>query len=121
VSVEALALVFHHSETRGTTRNVLMAIANHHGEDGAWPSMPTIAFLARTDERRARREIRAIEAMGELRVDIQGGGTRRTTRGRNPNRYVLLIRCPDWCDRSTTRTLAPRANALCLAGQSASR
>ncbi|KAB2809289.1 helix-turn-helix domain-containing protein [Pimelobacter simplex] len=97
-----MAIVLHHSKSQGTTRNVLIGIANHHSDRGAWPSLATLRkYAGGVTERTVQRSLRELEALGELSVEIQGGGDGRRTRGgRETNRYFVLLRCPDWCDRS---------------------
>ena len=100
MSVEAISDVLWHSKATGTAKVVLIGIANHHGDGGAWPSEATLARYAGVDPRNVRKALRQLEALGELRVIIQGGGSRHTKRGQRPNRYELLVHCPPWCDGS---------------------
>lgn len=77
---------------------VLIGIANHDGDGGAWPSLQTLATYANVnDVRYIRRVIRDLEAMGEIRTYLQDGGTRSTPDHARPNRYELLLRCPPAC------------------------
>jgi hypothetical protein len=101
MSVEAMASVLHHSNASGTDKLVLLCIANHEGEGGAWPSVETLANYCNCSERSVQRSIRRLVGMGELRVTLHAGGTDVTRSDRRPNRYDVLVRCPDGCDRST--------------------
>jgi len=101
VSVEAMALVLHHSKASGTAKLILLGIANHEGDGGAWPAHSTLAKYANVDERNVRRAIDKLIELGELAVAVQSGGLPEMPSHKRPNRYNVLIRCPEECDRST--------------------
>ncbi len=86
-----MTLAWDHSESRGTTRLVLLAIADHDGDGGAWPAMATIARKANCSPRRAQECVRELVKMGELRVHERGGGTLQTPSWERPNRYEITI------------------------------
>ena len=95
-----MAIVMNHSTLTGTARLVLLGIANHMGDTGAWPKIETLARYAACSERTVQRCIaQAVEA-GELAVYHQDGGTHKTRNDLRPNRYVVLVTCPDDCDHS---------------------
>jgi hypothetical protein len=100
VSVESLAIALHHSKATGTAKLVLIGIANHDGDGGAWPSIATLARYAGVDARNARKAIQRLEDLGEIRRHIQGGGTAQTPEHRRPNWYAFLLECPPTCDRT---------------------
>ena len=100
MSVEHLAIVLNHSQATGTAKVLLLGIANHAGDGGAWPSIRTLTRYAGVDERNVRRALRQLEELGELRIAVQSGGSDRLPSYRRPNRYEVLVRCPRWCDRS---------------------
>lgn len=101
MSVEALAIALHHSRARTpTAKLVLIGVANHDGDGGAWPSVATLAKYAGCSVRQVQRCIDELERLGELRRWLQGGGTRELPDWRRPNRYVMLLRCPPSCDRT---------------------
>lgn len=110
MSVEHLAVVLHHSRAKGATKLVLIGIANHDGDGGAWPSHATLARYANMHPDNVRKHVAQLVGMGELSVDIQTGGDRDCPESRRPNRYHVQVRCPAWCDRSPnhrdTRKLA---------------
>lgn len=106
MSVEAITTVLHHSRATGTTKVVLIGIANHAGDGGAWPSIASLAKYARVDERTVQRSIRKLEQLGEIRVHAQSGGTRNTQDRYRPNRYDILVSCPPDCDRSMAHKCA---------------
>lgn len=100
MSVEHMAIVINHSRLSGAQRTVLMILANHHGENGAWPSIQTLARGANCSERTVQRAIAAAVEAGELEVRVQDGGTHHTRADRRPNRYFLTLACPADCDGS---------------------
>lgn len=110
MSVEAMAVVLNHSKAKGTAKLVLVGIANHDGDGGAWCSVATLARYANVDERSVQRALVKLVGSGELRIDMNEGGTHRTPEHRRPNLYTIRLECPRWCDRSTyhrdTRKLA---------------
>lgn len=95
MSIRSSSLVWDHSRAKGTALLVLLVIADHDGEGGAWPSIGTIARAARVSESTARRAIRELEQLGELRVELRGGGTHSTPDRVRPNRYVITIPPPE--------------------------
>jgi hypothetical protein len=98
MSVETLAIVLNHSQASGTDKLVLIGIANHDGDGGAWPSIATLMRYANVSDRTVQRAIEHLVAMGELAVEVQGGG-QKDARYRT-NRYRVLVRCPQDCDGS---------------------
>lgn len=101
MSVESLAAVLHHSRAKGTAKLVLVGIANHDGDGGAWPSVATLARYANVDPRNVQRSLDKLVELGELAVHLQQGGDQRTPDHERPNRYDVLVGCPPWCDRTT--------------------
>lgn len=113
MSVEHLAVVLHHSHAKGTRKLVLIGVANHDGDGGAWPSVSTLARYAGTEERQVQKHLAALVSAGELAVDVQEGGPRDMPDHKRPNRYRVLVRCPSWCDRSPEhRDTRPTAQRL---------
>lgn len=101
MSVESSTLVWMHSRSKGTARLVLLAIADHDGDGGAWPSIETLMRKAGQIDRRAvQRAISKLEELGEIRRYVQGGGTAGMENSKRPNRYEILIECPPYCDRT---------------------
>lgn len=102
MSVEAIAIVLHHSRATGTAKLVLIGIANHDGDGGAWPTKETLAKYAGVspDGDNVRKAVKRLRALGEVRVHVQAGGTRDCPDEIRPNRYDILVTCPPWCDRS---------------------
>lgn len=100
MSVESLTIALHHSKAQGTARVVLLGIANHDGDGGAWPSIATLARYANVSPRNVQRAIDQLIALKEIRRDLNAGGTPTTQATRRPNLYHFLLSCPSYCDRS---------------------
>lgn len=79
MSVQAMTAVFSHSRLGGTSRLVMLSIANYHGDDAAWPSVDSLAHDCRMSRRAVQDCLRRCEDSGELHVDPNGGprGTNR--------------------------------------------
>ncbi len=65
--------VLQRSETGGTTRLVLLVLANYYGEDGAWPSIDRLAHDTRMSRRAVQDCLRRAEARGELHIQPNAG------------------------------------------------
>lgn len=113
-----MAVVLHHSLAAGTEKVVMIGIANHDGDGGAYPSVATLAKYARVTERTVQRAINHLQlpkgehcatsccpkpkpGLGELQVELQQGGDRDTPEHLRANLYKILVRCPDDCDGTT--------------------
>ena len=105
MSIESMVLVLHHSTLSGTEKLVLLGIANHEGDGGAWPSIETLARYANVSERSVQRAIRTAVEAGELAVEDQQGGTRGTRGDRRPNLYHVLVACPEGCQGGSNHRL----------------
>jgi hypothetical protein len=99
MSIEAMASVLHHSRARSTAKLVLLGIANHAGDGGAWPTVATLATYANTNERSVQRALAELVELGEVSRALQAGGTARSHKRPNdrPNLYVVLVECPAGC------------------------
>jgi hypothetical protein len=116
MSVEAMAVVLHHSRASGTTKLVLLGIANHAGDGGAWPTVGTLAKYANVSERAVQQAIGKLVKLGELSVARQAGGLGYLKHYERPNRYDVLVTCPATCDRSMNhrQRAYPQARQLTL-------
>jgi len=63
-------LVLNHSKATGRAKLVLLGIANHFGDNGAWPSISTLARYANASERSVKRDIQELVELGELTVEV---------------------------------------------------
>lgn len=105
MSIESMSLVLHHSKAKGTAKLVLMGIANHEGDGGAWPSVATLVRYANSDRRSVQRAIQKLVDMGELQVLKQKGGNDITPSALRPNLYRVKVFCPYTCDRTSQHKL----------------
>ena len=76
MSIEIMNAVWRESQSDGRARLVLLAIADHQGEIGAWPSIATLAKMVNASERSVQRDIQHLQAIGELKVEVQSAPTR---------------------------------------------
>lgn len=111
MSVEAIAVALHHSRAKGTDKLVLLGIANHAGDGGAWPSHETLARYGNCSITRVKQAIKALVALGEVSVEVRAGGNADMRNDRRPNRYHVLLACPEGCDGSQKHrtTVTPSA------------
>lgn len=100
MSIESMAVVLHHSAAKGTRKLILVGIANHEGDGGAYPTVRTLARYGNCDRRTAQRAVEWLVAHGELEVDLQAGGPRDMDDDDRPNLYRVTVTCPAWCDRT---------------------
>ena len=98
MSIEAMASVLHHSRAKGSAKLLLLGIANHQGDQGAWPAITTLAKYTGTSERRVQQMLRELEELGELAIEYQKGYSAT-------NRYYVRVNCPGDCDRSTNHKM----------------
>lgn len=105
MSVESITLALHHSRAVGTDKVVLIGIANHDGDGGAWPSIATLAKYANVKPRTVQRSIANLVELGEVEVVLNGGGLRFDADHTRPNLYRLALRCPANCDGTTAHRL----------------
>lgn len=117
MSVEHLAVVLHHSKAKGTAKLVLLGIANHQGDGGSWPSVSRLATYANVTERNVQKALSWLVSAGEVSVTVQAGGDHRLEDHQRPNRYEVLVVCPQHCDhtpqhRDTRKLAGPQLPAL---------
>lgn len=101
MSVESIAIALHHSRAKGAAKLVLIGIANHDGDGGAWPSVATLAKYAHVDPRSVQRALGDLERLGEIRRLVSAGGDHSTADHLRPNLYNFRLTCPASCDRSS--------------------
>lgn len=74
MSVKMMTEIWDNSPQTGTNLLMLLAIADHANDDGmCWPAVERLAQKCRVKERQAQYIIRALEASGELSVEIGTG------------------------------------------------
>lgn len=107
-----MAIVLHHSKAKGTALNVLLGVANHDGDGGAWPSVETLAKYGRCQRRRVQQILGELVDEGELSVEHQAGGLPETADYRRPNRYRVLVSCPVDCDGTAQHRTSARRRII---------
>jgi len=95
-----MAIALHHSKAKGSAKLILVGIANHDGDGGAMVGMAKLATYGGVNVRQARKNIRTLEGLGEIRTHVQAGSLDYLDDHEQPNRYDFLLACPAWCDRS---------------------
>jgi len=100
VSIESVAIALHHSRSKGTAKLVLLGIANHDGDGGAFPKIATLAKYAGVHPRNVVKSLNALGALGEIVIHQSQGGTARTPDYVRPNLYEFILECPPECDRT---------------------
>ena len=93
-----MSAVLHHAEIYPAAKLVLLGIANHQGNAGAYPSIETLARYAGVSRRSVSTYLRDLEEKNYLIIDEQAGPN-------GVNMYYVNIECPDECDRSTNHKL----------------
>jgi hypothetical protein len=88
MSVEMISLVLNNSKADGRAKLVLIGIANHHGDNGAWPSIATLARYANASERSIQRDLKHLQDLGELVIEVHGGETKSQYKS---NKYWISI------------------------------
>lgn len=92
MSIESVAKALNiNGGLSATEKLVLIGIANHDGDGGAWPSIATLARYANCAPRSARRCVRRLEQLGLVETTKNAGGTKDTADDRRPNLYRLRI------------------------------
>jgi hypothetical protein len=88
MSIEIMNAVWRESKSDGRARLVLLAIADHQGEIGAWPSIKRLASMVNSSERSVQRDIQHLQKIGELRVEFQNAPTGGQYKS---NRYFVTL------------------------------
>lgn len=112
MSVESISIALHHSRATGAAKLVLIGIANHDGDGGAWPSVATLSRYAGVDRRGVQRAISKLEALHEVRRFVQAGGDHRVPEHQRPNRYQFTLKCPPDCDHTSRHRVSHEAVEL---------
>jgi len=75
LSLEVMNAVWRESTSDGRARLTLLAIADHQGEMGAWPSIATLAKMVNASPRSVKRDVHYLQQIGELIVENQNAPT----------------------------------------------
>jgi len=88
MSIEIMVNVLHNSKATGRAKLILLGIANHQGENGAYPSIATLAKYANCSERSVKRDLKELEELGELFIQPQAASVDAQYK---PNLYWVTI------------------------------
>ena len=88
MSIEVMNAVWKHSRAEERVKLTLLAIADHQGEQGAYPSIATLAKMVGTSERSIKRDIARLKELGELNVIPHGAPTSGQYK---PNLYFVTL------------------------------
>jgi hypothetical protein len=75
MSIQIMNAVWRESKSKGRARLVLLSIADHQGELGAWPSIETLAKMVNSSPRSVQRDIQDLIELGELQVEFRSAPT----------------------------------------------
>jgi hypothetical protein len=88
MSIEVMTAVWNHSKASPAAKLVLLAIADHQGERGAWPSEATLARVTGMSERSVRRKVVELVELGELSVEVNAAPSQTQYKS---NLYWVLV------------------------------
>jgi hypothetical protein len=109
VSVQAIAWVLDHSQSRGSARCVLISIANHVGPDGTgWVHVRRVMSEANCSHDSYRRAVQQAVEAGELVREVHAGGSLRMHDAHRPNLFTF----PGVAVGGLPTTHKPAGNAL---------
>jgi hypothetical protein len=94
-----MTTVLYHAKVGGSAKLILLGIANHEGDGGAYPAVDTLARYANIDRRQTQRILRGLEDKGLLVSTMRFGSS---------TLYRVAVQCPENCDRSTNHRLLDR-------------
>ena len=83
-----MTAVWNHSKASPAAKLVLLAIADHQGERGAWPSEATLARVTGMSERSVRRKVVELVELGELSVEVNAAPSQTQYKS---NLYWVLV------------------------------
>lgn len=86
---------------------LLVGIANHDGDGGAWPAVATLSAYVGCSDRRIQQVLARLVTAGLISVDHNAGGSAHTRSDRRPNRYILHLPTVDKC-RNGVKPVSPR-------------
>ena len=88
MSIEVMTAVWNHSKASPAAKLVLLAIADHQGDRGAWPSEATLARVTGMSERSVRRKVVELVELGELSVEVNAAPSQSQYKS---NLYWVLV------------------------------
>lgn len=91
MSVESITAALPRRGLTPTQKLVLIGIANHDGDGGAWPSVATLSNYAECSTRQVQRALADLIELGLVERLINEGGTKAMKDHTRPNLYVLHL------------------------------
>lgn len=92
MSIELMVTVLNEvQELDPRAKLVLLGIANHAGDGGAWPAIDTLARYASCSRSTVQRHLKKMETEGYITIDKQHGGSSTTRSDRRPNLYTIHL------------------------------
>lgn len=91
MSVESMAKALRVPDLDPTDKLLLVGIANHDGDGGAWPSLTTLATYLGKSVRSVQRHLGNLEQRGLITREIGAGGNGKTRNDRRPTLYTLHL------------------------------
>lgn len=91
MSVESMSVALRLQGLPPAEKLLLVGIANHDGDGGAWPSVATLATYVGVTARQVQKLLRKLEERGLLSIEVQAGGTTKTRSDQRPNLYHLHL------------------------------
>ena len=91
MSIESMVIVLNTTDLTPQDKLILLGIANHDGDGGAWPSVATLARYGCCSPRTVQRSLARLTEAGLVTVEKQAGGLRATRSDRRPNLYRLHL------------------------------
>lgn len=91
MSIEAMSVVLNMDGLEPVEKLVLLGIANHDGDGGAWPSIDTLARYSCRSRRTVHTVLAKLVDKGLVSYERNAGGTRKTRNDQRPNLYTLHL------------------------------
>jgi hypothetical protein len=96
MSIESMSLALNLVDDRltPTDKLLLVGIANHDGDGGAWPSVATLARYCGISVRGVQKRLSYVEGLGYISRELGAGGSPKTPVHERPSLYHLHLRTP---------------------------
>lgn len=104
MSIESMVKALSAPNLSPSEKLLLLGIANHDGDGGAWPSIATLAGYVGVQVRQVQKLISALEDKGLVTRDLNGGGNAKTRSDQRPNLFHLHL---DGVSSSAPRGVSP--------------
>jgi hypothetical protein len=96
MSIESMSLALNLVDDRLTPSDklLLVGIANHDGDGGAYPTLETLARYCGITVRGVQKRLEHVQVLGYVRRDINGGGSAKCPVHLRPTLYHLNLKAP---------------------------